>query len=590
MLYNDTKGLRKALAVTWDETEFSNILTSTNWAPLQAQAAPGGRPRRTDPLGQLFTMVAQHPWAIGAAVILDCLSRGAVGRESSRHWPHLWSTLLRTLQARCLPSGTALVLCLDQCAPSQLGSVGTVEQWTQHWQAFIQAMAEDGLPCLVIWAGTAEELLPIRQAVQDSQTLSEYALGALDDAELRLLSPRLARAVPRAVRAAWERLVAGLDSQSRLPAHLLLATTCAAAMAEGQRPDETAWPTVPGMDATALVQRLVQTVQQRQPAAGAFFQQLLAIIAFLPPGKDFVLDDIFPLCDLEALELDVVRGRATLEKLLGECVRYGLLGYAAYTAHYSTGCSVIQHALQALVCPTAEERYAVARRRRLAAAVIQQVRYGDREVLQALAAVVGAEEGAGAPALLAPYLAAPLRRTLGQSTKDERHRIAEGLGQFPSLLAVDPLMALLDDAEDQVRSRAVQSLLELEGVDTMAALFKALKDRNSDVRWMATCALGKIDGAATVDALIAMLSDEDKEVGRIAAEGLGQKGDRRAVPHLIAAMRDCYPLLRESAALALGHLADKRARPALQELLKDTNLQVRRSAEAALSRLLPSSS
>jgi HEAT repeats len=481
-------------------------------------------------------------------------------------------------------------LCLDQLATPPLGRADAAEQWPQHWQTFVQATAADGLPCLVVWAGPEEGVLPVRQAVQSSHTLTEYAVGALSDEEWQRLLPRLARGVPRAGRSAWERLMAGIDAPLRLPAHALLATTCAVAMAESQQLDAASQHTVTPADATALVQRLVQTVQHRQPAAAAFFQQLLAIIAFLPPGKEFVIDEIFPLCDLEAVALDAVRGRATLAKLLGECVRYGLLEYATYTSRYNTGCSVIQHALQALVCATVHERSAVARWRQLAAAVIYHVQYGEREVLPALAQVTGAEENAGAAALLVVYLAAPLRRILGQSTKAERQYIAEGLGKFPSPLAVDLLMTLLDDEEGQVRSRAVQSLIELEGVDTVAALFKALQDSNSDVRWIAACALGKIDGAATVDALIAMLSDEDKEVGRIAAEGLGQKGDRRAVPHLIAAMRDSYPLLRESAALALGQLADKRALPALQELLQDTNLQVRRSAEAALSRLLPSSS
>jgi HEAT repeat protein len=318
-------------------------------------------------------------------------------------------------------------------------------------------------------------------------------------------------------------------------------------------------------------------------------RQLLEICAFFPPGKDFVVDDIFPLCDLDVLQLDLVTGRTALETLLGACVRYGLLDYAHYTERYTTGSDMIQQALQAVLYPVASERQAVARRRQLATAVMHHMQHGDGELLGELVRFIAAEEGDNAPTLLAPYLVAPLRRRLGQSTREERQHMAGALGQFPSPLALDLLQVLLSDEEGQVRSRAAQSLADLEGLDTLPVLLKALKDRNGDVRWIVAQALGRLEGATTVDALIEMLADEDKEVGRIAAQGLGQKGDRRAVPHLLTAVRDSYPLLRESAASALGHLADQRALPALEELLQDANLQVRRSAETALARLLPAS-
>jgi HEAT repeat protein len=300
------------------------------------------------------------------------------------------------------------------------------------------------------------------------------------------------------------------------------------------------------------------------------------------------IDDLFLYCDLEAVGLDLVAGRAALESLVGTFVHYGLLGYESYTARYTAGNQVIQQTLQAYVYPADGARQTVARRRRHAAAVLWHVQRDNGEVLRALAQQIDAEEGNVTPSLLAPYLVPPLRRLLARSTKAERQRVAGALGNFPSFLAVEVLTTLLEDEDGQVRSRAVQSLADLDGLDTLPALLRALRDSNGDVRWIAALALGKMERPETVEALITLLTDEDKEVGRIAAEGLGQKGDRRAVPHLIAAMHDSYPLLRESAALALGQLADARALPALQELLQDANVQVRRCAELALARLSPS--
>jgi HEAT repeat protein len=587
-LYNDTKGLRKALAVTWDETEFCNILTSTDWAPLHEPTA--GRGRRMDPLAQLFAVVAQHPWAIGAAVTLDCLNREASRSGTQNRWIQLWNTLLRTIRVRGLLPGAVLVLGIDQVETPLLARGDFGEQWERHWQTFMQTIAQENVPCLVLWAGTEAGILPVRHAMPRARQLIEHSIGPLADEEMQALLPRLGRGLPRLLRAPWEQLVTTAESQLHSPAHLLLVATVMAVLAAGQQVDASLLRTVLAQKPTALVQRLVDTVQQRQPDAREFLQQLLALLAFFPPGKEFVLDDIFPLCDLDALALDVVRGRTMLESLLGECVRCGLLGYEAYTSRYRVGNSLILQGLQKLLYATPEEQRTVAVRRRLAAAVLHHMQYGELELLQILGRIVATVASEETAAPLAPYLLTPLRRILGQSTKAERQRVAEALGNFPSPLAVDLLLLLLNDEEGQVRSRAVQSLAELEGIDTLEALLLALKDSNSDVRWIAACTLGKMAGASTVDALIAVLSDEDKEVGRIAAEGLGQKGDRRAVPHLIAAMRDSYPLLRESAALALGRLADKRALPALQELLQDTNLQVRRSAATALNQLLPSSS
>jgi hypothetical protein len=584
-LYNDTKRLRRTLAVTWDEAEFRHVLTSADWTQLQEQQGHSG-PRRAAPLAELLTVVRQHPWAVGVATMLDAATRQRV--MSQRSWPQRWTTLLRAIQTRHLPPGAVLVLLIDQLPAEHAGSPDTMQVWTQHWQEFVQAMAGEVPPLLVVWTGTAEGLQPVRQALPGTVPRTEHRLEELGDEDLQRLMPRLQRALPRLAREPWQRLVATDGIRIRHPASLLLAVNCIAAMAEQQqRAGVEAPPSLAEADAIACVTHLVQAIIQRYPAEEGLFRQLLEICAFFPPNRDFVVDDILPLCDMDALKLDVVTGRAMLETLLGACVRYGLLAYDPYAVRYTTGNSLIQQTLQELLYPVAPVRQAVARQRQVAAAVMHHMQHGDSEILGELVGLIDTTGGANASTLLAPYLVAPLCRRLSQSTKAERQHIAGALGKFPSPLALDVLRVLLSDEEGQVRSRAAQSLADLQGLETVPVLLKARQDSNGDVRWIVAQALGKLEGAATVEALIELLVDEDKEVSRIAAKGLGQKGDRRAVPHLIAALRDSYPLLRESAALALGQLADTRALPALQELLQDANPQVRRRAETVLARLLP---
>jgi hypothetical protein len=590
-LYNDTKRLRKTLAVQWDETEFGHFLVSADWPQFQEQSSSEERRRgvgRADPLGQLLTAVYQHPWAVGAATILDVVTRQASRVGQQEPGTQRWAAILRALQACHLPSETALVLLIDQ-VEANLTTPAEGQRWAHYWRTFAEVTRESMLPLLVVWAGTTESLQPVQQALSAPDALTVHTVGGLEDEAYQRLISRLSRSLPRPAQKPWRQMASAPSEWGRYPGPLLLTATWMATMAEAQTIETRAQQSLPQGDGTAFVDDLVQVVIRRRPEAEGLFRQLLEICAFLPPGQELTLEDIMPLCDPEALELDPLAVRTRLETLLGECVRYGLLTHDTYASRYTLRHSMIQEALQRLLYPEAMTRLAVARRRRLATAVIQHVRHGERDMLAELTRLIEVDDGEDASVLWVPCLVSPLRRILVQSTKDERQRIAYTLGKFRSPLAVDLLMTMLSDQEGEVRSRAVQSLADLDGLDTCAALLKACRDSNSDVRWIAALALGRIEVATTVHALIEMLTDEDKEVGRIAAQGLGTKGDARAVPHLIAVTRDSYPLLRDSAALALGQLADRRALPALQELLQDTNRQVRRSAEKALAQLAPPS-
>ncbi|MGQ4808904.1 hypothetical protein NKDENANG_02299 [Candidatus Entotheonellaceae bacterium PAL068K] len=578
-LYTETKRLRKDLSVEWDEAEFCHILASADWFQLREVPVKQTLPRKQgDPLRQLLTVVHQHPWAVGAATMLDVVTRQTAIAPQQAPWVHRWGTLLQAVRQRCLPDSAVLVLLIDQVEAAMLPEASAAPGWRAHWQAFTEVAVGSALPLLVVWAGTDDGLQPVRQGVSEVVPLREVVLPALNEADQRLLIQRLHRGLPRAAQEAWQRLVTLQAAPFHDPSILRLTAIWVAA--GGAEALAGAPPDVAGM-----VNDLVRMIERRHPEAEALLHQLLAACAFLVPSQTCTVEDFMLLCDLEALGLDPLAGRTQLEALLGDCVRYGLVAYEVYDTQYIVSHGAVQAALQSLLYPQAAERQAIARYRRLATAVIRQIQRGEGELLGELAQMIEAEAGDEAADLLTPYVVLPLRRLLPQSSKAERRRMAQALGTFRSRMAVDLLTTMLNDTEDEVRSRAVQSLADLEGFDTRAALLTACCDANSDVRWIAAMALGKIEDNTAVDALIGMLTDDDKEVGRIAAQGLGSKGDSRAVPHLIAAMRDSYPLLRESAALALGRLDDRRALSALQDLLQDSNRQVRRSAETALAHL-----
>jgi hypothetical protein len=587
-VYNATQRVRKTLALHWDETEFRQVLASTDWAQSHeaSRSAPSVSRAASTPLAPLLASVQEHPWAIGAAALLGVSGRGVIDGTLQRLWEQRWRLFLRALRARHRPGEAVIVLVIDHMQPGTSAAMPAGTGVRNDWQTFTALTAAEQLPLLLIWTGTVAGLQPLHQTLRGTMPLTEYQIEPLPDEDRQLFIRQAVRGLPRGLQTSWSQALTDAGDVTAVPGWCLLATTCAAAAS--QPADIPRLTSLAQADLATLVSQLVETIRQRHPVQAPLFRQVLEACAFMPPGKQLVVDDLLPLCDFAGLDLDPATGRAYLEILLGQCARYGLLRYDPYAARYTLGHSAIQEALQGLVYPDVSACRQMARQRRLAAALLHHMQQGERVGLAALAEHIAEAYGGAARELLAPLVAVPFRRLLPTCTREERQRIATTLGAFTSALAVDLIRLLIHDEDGQVRSSAVQSLADLACEEAVPVLLEALQDSNSDVRWIATRALGQRPGTTAVDALIPMLTDEDKEVGRVAAEGLGLQGDRRAVPHLIAAMRESYPLLRESAILALGQLADQRAIPALQDVLHDANQQVRRSAEVALARFAAS--
>ncbi|GIL08744.1 MAG: hypothetical protein BroJett033_2550 [Chloroflexota bacterium] len=125
--------------------------------------------------------------------------------------------------------------------------------------------------------------------------------------------------------------------------------------------------------------------------------------------------------------------------------------------------------------------------------------------------------------------------------------------------AVDPLTALLMDADPDVRIHAATALGWVGGKDAVQPLLVALQDESLPVRRYAARALCWVVDSSAVDTLIAALTDEDTYVRCYAARALGWSHDLRAVPALVALFqRDTNSDVRQYALVALDDLGQPR--------------------------------
>jgi HEAT repeat protein len=159
--------------------------------------------------------------------------------------------------------------------------------------------------------------------------------------------------------------------------------------------------------------------------------------------------------------------------------------------------------------------------------------------------------------------------------------------------SVGAVLAAMQDVNDEVRSSAVKALGEIgdRSDKVLRALIKALRDDRTKLA--AATALGKLtpESKIAVDELVPLLEDANDEVRNSAAKALGEIGDRsdKVLRALIKALRDDRTKL--SAATALGKLApeSKIAADELTPMLHDPSFEVRGSAARALAAMEPES-
>ena len=134
--------------------------------------------------------------------------------------------------------------------------------------------------------------------------------------------------------------------------------------------------------------------------------------------------------------------------------------------------------------------------------------------------------------------------------------------------AIRSLIANLRSKDGMLRQRSRQSLVAI-GKPAVNSLIKLMRDRNDQVRWEVTKALGEIGDPETAPALTAALEDEEFDVRWLAAEGLIALGPKGLTPLLQALTeRPQSVWLREGAHHVLHDLSKAGLQKRMASLLK----------------------
>jgi hypothetical protein len=124
--------------------------------------------------------------------------------------------------------------------------------------------------------------------------------------------------------------------------------------------------------------------------------------------------------------------------------------------------------------------------------------------------------------------------------------------------AVDPLIALLMDEDNDVRVHAATALGWVGGTDAVQPLLVALKDENPYVRRYAARALCWVVNEDAMDGLIDALGDDDHYVRRYAARAMGWSQDMRAIRPLVELLHvEQNNDVRDYALTALADLGER---------------------------------
>ncbi len=165
-----------------------------------------------------------------------------------------------------------------------------------------------------------------------------------------------------------------------------------------------------------------------------------------------------------------------------------------------------------------------------------------------------------------------------------RRRSAESLGGFKERRAVEPLIQVMQNADEMksVRAAATHSLGVLKDERAVEPLIAALDDANAEVRLRAVAALGAIRDVSVVSKLITTLEDplEQDSIRAAAAAALGTIGDTDAVLVLIRALDIPVDTISNNAIVALGRLESEAAIPKLIAILEDKGVVLDSSTNA----------
>lgn len=160
------------------------------------------------------------------------------------------------------------------------------------------------------------------------------------------------------------------------------------------------------------------------------------------------------------------------------------------------------------------------------------------------------------------------------------------LGEINAREAEQPLVALLEHADERVRHAAVVALIRLGVSLSLPAVTQVLRDHSSDVRIQVALALGLRREVHATALLLKALDQERQEDVRVALlQALGQTGSAESVKRLVieaqrsgALFRRRPVRLRVAAVRALASANTPAAKSALRTLVGDKESEVRATA------------
>ena len=214
--------------------------------------------------------------------------------------------------------------------------------------------------------------------------------------------------------------------------------------------------------------------------------------------------------------------------------------------------------------------------------LIQQINQSDYTIRQA---VRQALTYAGSDAI-------GVARSLAASAYPETSRRAsEALALLSAAIpeasesASEAALSGLASADALQRRAAATTLGAVRASVALDALIARLDDTHLEVQGAAASALGRLGAPAGLAALRKRASAASPALRRTVAEALGEVSDPLSRPVLLGLLRDREAAVRAAAATALGAQRDPLAAGPLREAAGDPNPLVRRAAQAAAQRL-----
>lgn len=174
--------------------------------------------------------------------------------------------------------------------------------------------------------------------------------------------------------------------------------------------------------------------------------------------------------------------------------------------------------------------------------------------------------------------------SLGSQRWWKRADAAEKLGTMRSRLAVEHLVAAMNDQVSEVRIRAARALGIIRGSTSIKPLVQALADPS---RWSAIRVAEILIGVGdeAVDELLASYDTLPLHAKIAAIEVIGRIRSPRGADRLRAALRDTHPDVRARAAHAMGRIGDPAFAGDLTQALEDSEWAVRAMAAKAIGRV-----